>query len=255
MAKQTEKVKYSDIVTTVLEEKLYFKDAMDWYCVKYLNITAEKAYFVLLSVMSFLILVFLYFTIINILPLKESFPILIKRDNVVDYYTDIKAIKPTGLKYTSNEAILRFLLINYTRELFTHNYKSGNMSDLNTKLTKIKNYSTDEVFQRFRNGFNETSGNMFNKNVSQNVFIKSFKFVNYTKQNFLSNIKDYVVSTMPTGAEITYSTVFIDQNGERTINNEKILLTFKYEAIKYNNISKEFTKPNLIITDYKIIKN
>ena len=60
---------------------------------------------------------------------------------------------------------------------------------------------------------------------------------------------------MPTEAEIIYSTVFIDQNGERTINNEKILFTFKYDPIKYNNIKNEFTKPNLIITDYKIIKN
>lgn len=255
MAKQQEKIKYTDIVTTVLEEKLYFKDAMDWYCVKYLNITAEKAYFVLLSVMSFLILIFLYFTIINILPLKESFPVLIKRDNVVDYYTDINAIKPVGIKYTSNEAILRFLLINYTRELFTHDYRSGNMSDLSIKLTKIKNYSTDEVFQQFRNSFNELSGNMFNKNVSQNVFIRSFKFINYTKQSVISSIKNYIVSAMPTEAEIIYSTVFIDQNGERTINNEKILFTFKYDPIKYNNIKNEFTKPNLIITDYKIIKN
>ncbi|MBO4956936.1 MAG: hypothetical protein J6C50_03790 [Rickettsiales bacterium] len=251
---EKEKIKYSEVVATIVEEKTYFKDALDWYCLKYLNVIAERTYFILLSFMSFLILIFLYFTIKNILPLKESFPILVKRDNVVDYYTEISPIKPAGLKYNSNEAILRFLIINYTRELFTHNYKSGKIEDLNIKLTKIKNYSTNELFQRFRNDFNQISGNMFNKNVSQNVVIKSFKFIKNEKKDFKDKIKNYVFTNMPTEAEIEYTTIFIDSQGKRTMSDEKMLLTFKYETIKYNNIKKEFTKPVLIVSDYKITK-
>ncbi|MBR2141472.1 MAG: hypothetical protein IJ853_03895 [Rickettsiales bacterium] len=248
-----EKIKYSDVVRAVVEEKKYFKDAMDWYCVKYLNVTAERTYFILISVLSFLILIFLYFTIKNMLPLKEEFPVLIKRDNTVDYYTKISPIKPEGLNYNSNEAILRFLLINYTREMFTHNYKTGSIDDLNEKLTKIRNYSTNEVFQKFKNTFNQLSGSMFNKNVSQNVYIRSFRFIKQDKKSAKDKMKSYIFSTIPTEAEITYTTEFINESGERSRTNGKILLTFKYETIKYNSIKNEFTKPVLIITNYDII--
>lgn len=251
-----EKIKYSQVVSAVVEDNSYFKDALDWYCIKYLSIAAERTYFILLSVMSFFIILFLYFTIKNILPLKESFPILIKRDNTVDYYTKISPIKPENIKYTSNEAILRFLLIKYTRELFTHNYKNGSMEDLNTKLTKIKNYSSNDVYQKFRNDFNKISADMFNKNVNQIVNIKTFSFIkdDKLKKGTINKIKKYVFNVVPTEAEIRYSTIFTNEYGEKKVSDEKILLTFKYETIKYNNIRKEFTKPVLTIIGYNIIK-
>ncbi|MDR1499273.1 MAG: hypothetical protein LBS34_03225 [Rickettsiales bacterium] len=258
MAKKSEKVvkiKYSKVVAEIVDGGYYYKDAMDWYCLKYLNAVAERTFFILLSVMSLIIVMFLYYTIKNMLPLKEEFPVLTKQSDAVNYYTTIQKIKPDTPNYNSNEAILRFLLINYVRTLFTHNYRSGNIEDLNNKLTKVKNYSTDEVFQRYRETFNKISADMFNKQVDQNIVVKSFRFAVKKDAKRSKKMLDYLFTKIPTEAEITYTTVFNNYGeSKKDVSNERISLSYKFEPIKYSGIKKEFTKPVLVITDYKIIK-
>lgn len=248
-----QKTKYSEVVSSVMEEKLYFKDAIDWYCLKYVSAESERTYFVFLSFLSFLIVLFLYFTINNILPLKETFPVFIKQKDAVNYYFSIEPIKPQNMNYTSNEAMLRFLLINYTRDLFNHDYRSGNIDDLNTKLLKIKNYSSAEAYNKFREEFNQISANMFNKIAVQTVAIRTFKFLKSSKKGMRSKLTSYIISSTPTEAEITYTRYFSNSKGT-TKYDGKILLTFKFDTIKYNSLKNEFTKPSLIVTDYKIIE-
>lgn len=255
MSEKGEKTKYSEVVKAIYEDSNYFNDAVDWYCLKYLSATSERTFFILLSVMSFIIVALLYFTIKNIMPLTEEFPVLVTQKDSANYYTTIEAVKPSNMNYNSNEAILRLLLIRYVRELFNHNYKSGNIEDLNEKLLKIKNYSTDEVLVRFRSDFNQISANMFNKNVKQVVYIKTFKFKeksNSEKKNkILNSLSNYIFTNkIPTEAELEYEIHTIN-NDQKTIAKQKILLDFKYEAIKYNNLKKDFTKPVLVVTNYK----
>lgn len=256
MSEKEEKTKYSEVVKAVYEEGNYFNDAMDWYCLKYLSATSERTFFVVLSAMSFIIVTLLYLTIDNILPLTEEFPVMVTQKDSANYYTTIEAVKPSNMNYNSNEAILRLLLIRYVQELFNHNYKSGNIEDLNEKLLKIKNYSTNEVLAKFRNDFNQISANMFNKNVIQSVYIKTFKFKEKSssdgkKNKILTSLSSYIfTSKIPTEAELEYEIHTIN-NGERTIAKQKILLDFKYEAIKYNNLKKDFTKPVLVVTNYR----
>lgn len=249
MTDKEEKIKYSQVVSSIVEDKKYFEDAMDWYCLKYLSIISEKTYFIVLSVFSFLIVLFLYFTINNILPLKETLPVLIKTDKTVDYFAKINPIKPTSQNYSSNEAILRFLLLNYARELFNHDYRSGNINDLNKKLLKVKNYSSDEVFEKFKDEFNVISANMFNKRVIQTVSINTFRFIKNKPKDVKSKISNYVFSTLPTEAEITY-TLYVNNGVEIKKTNGKIMLSFKFEPIRYNSIKKEFTMPTLVVTNY-----
>lgn len=258
MSEKEERTRYSEVVKAVYEDGKYFDDAMDWYCLKYLSAVSERTFFIVLSIMSFIIVALLYFTIENIMPLTEEFPVLITQKDSANYYTTIEAVKPVNMDYNSNEAILRLLLIRYVRELFNHNYKSGNIEDLNEKLLRIKNYSTDEVLLKFRNDFNQISANMFNKNIEQRVYVKTFKFKeknsNDSKKNkILSSLSSYIFTKkIPTEAELEYEIHTIN-NGNRSIVKQKILLDFKYEAIKYNNLKKDFTKPILVVTNYKTI--
>lgn len=252
--KQEEKVNYSNVVASIVDEKLYFKDAVDWYCLKYLNATSERTFYIFLSIMSFLIVIFLYFTIKSILPLKEKFPVLVRQKDSVNYFTTIEPLKPEKMNYNSNEAILRFLLINYVRNLLEHDYKSGNLDDLNNKLARVKLYSTDNVFQKYRSNFNTISAEMFNKKVDQKVALKSFSFIKTKEKNNKDRLLNYLFSKIPTEAEITYRLVFNNYStSERKVSDGKIHLTFRYESISYNNVKKEFTKPILVVTDYKII--
>lgn len=258
MSEKEGKIRYSEVVRDVYKEGKYFEDAMDWYCLKYLNAISERTFFIILSIMSVIIVILLYITFDNIMPLKEEFPVLVTQKDSVNYYTIIEAVKPEKMNYNSNEAILRLLLIRYVRELFNHNYKSGNIEDLNEKLLKIRNYSTDEVLQKFRNDFNQISANMFNKNIEQRVYIKTFKFKeknneNSKKNKVISLLSSYIFTKkIPSEAEMEYE-IHIITNNEKKVIKQKILLDFKYEAIKYNNLKKDFTKPILIVTNYRTV--
>ncbi len=255
MAKEEEKkYKYSEIVASIYDEKLYFQDAINWYCLKYLNAISERTFYIVLSIMSFFICILLYLTIDSIQPLKEQFPVLIMQKDSVNYFSTITPLKPENITYNSNEAILRFLLLNYVRTLFDHDYKQGNIEDLNTKLTKIKLYSTDELYQRYRTDFNQISSKMFNKRVDQKILINSFKFIEKQEKNGKKKFLSYLFSKIPTEAEIYYKIVFNNYaTNQQKISTGKIILDFKFESVSYNNLKGEFTKPILIVTDYKII--
>ncbi|MDR2077351.1 MAG: hypothetical protein LBP39_00085, partial [Rickettsiales bacterium] len=247
---------YSSVVAAIVDSGTYFNDARDWYCLKYLAAFSERTFFIVISAMSVTIVLLLYLTIVNILPLKESFPVLVRQRDAVKYYSTIKAVKPEKLSYNSNEAILRLLLIRFVRELFTHSYKTGKIEDLNTKLLKISNYSTDEVLKKFRTDFNQIINQMFNKNIEQTVQIKYFKFKE--KENSgsgkygLGFLRKLIPKTKVfSEAELEYD-VSVILPGEKITNSYKILLDFKFDTIKYNSLRKEFSKPVLIITNYSI---
>ncbi|MDR1494705.1 MAG: hypothetical protein LBI29_01550 [Rickettsiales bacterium] len=258
MAKEegVEKIKYSQVVGGVMDEGLYFKDAISWYHLKYTSVISERTFFILMSIMSVLVVTMLGLTINNILPLKESFPVLVIQPDSARYYSTIKPMKPDGLDYNSNEAILRLLLIRYVREVFTHDYRTGKIEDINSKLLRVKNYSTDEVLLRFRNDFNQITAQMFNKNVEQRVYIKTFQFREKKNKNSgkfgLGSLKKLILTRkIPTEAELEYE-IHVLSTREKIVKKQKIFLDFKFDAIKYNSINRKFSKPVLVITNYTI---
>jgi type IV secretory pathway component VirB8 len=255
-SKESETVKYSALTAEIMEQKLYFGDAMDWYCLKYLSVISERTFFIMLSTMSFLIVIFLILTIKNILPLKESFPVLVTQRNSANYFSTIKSVKPMGLNYNSNEAILRLLLLHYTRELFSHNYRSGKIDDLNKKLSRVKLYSSDEAFHKFKQDFTTTTTTLFNKNLEQRVVLKTFKFrstsTDKKKFNLVTLQKYLTFKSLPEEAEIDYDLHLLSPS-EKKITPQKILLRFKFEAIKYNKFKKSFDKPVLTVSNYEIL--
>ncbi|MDR2777971.1 MAG: hypothetical protein LBB13_00475 [Rickettsiales bacterium] len=253
---KSKKVNYSSIITDIVDSGVYFEDARNWYYLKYLAAFSERTFFIVISTMSITIVMLLYMTIGNILPLKESFPVLVRQPDAVKYYTTIKAVKPEKLDYNSNEAILRLLLIRFVKELFTHNYKTGKIEDLNRKLLKIKNYSTDDVLLKFRGDFNQITSQMFNKNIEQTVRIKTFRFKekrNSKKGRFSSSFIGKLVSRGKafSEAELEYD-INVILPGEKRVSSQKITVDFKFDTIKYNSLRKEFSKPVLIVTNYSI---
>jgi type IV secretory pathway component VirB8 len=252
-----EKINYSKIVGSIMEEGVYFKDARSWYYLKYVSILSERTFLILLSMISVVTVILLALTIGNILPLKESFPVLIVQHDSAKYYTTIKSMKPKKIGYSSNEAILRFLLIRYVRELFTHQYKTGKIEDINNKLIRVKNYSTDEILQRFKNDLNQIITGMFNKNVEQKIYIKTFKFIDKDDINSgrfgVNFIKKLITNRkIPAEAELEYEILFLTPK-EKITRKQKISLDFKFDAIKYNSVSGKFDKPTMIVTNYTII--
>ena len=145
---------------------------------------------------------------------------------------------------------MRLLLINFTREIFTHDYERGNIEDLNNKLAKVKLYTTGDLFVSINNDFNALVEKMFNKNIKQTVTINNFKFVESN-----SIFTKYFNSKSHTQAQITCN-IDVYMNNELYSRNEKtILLNFTFNPIKYNVIKKEFSKPYLVINNYDIVND
>jgi type IV secretory pathway component VirB8 len=257
MAKEEKEIKYSDIVGTVIDENKYYTDAVNWYCLRYYSVVSEKTFFVLLSVVSAIIMFYLYNTINNILPLHDIFPVYKVQKDSVKYRTKVTSLKPAGFEYTSSEAILRMLLIYYTKEMFTHNYKSGVIEELNQKLSRIRLYSSSELFENYKKMFNAISGDLFNKDVEQRAYVTTFNLIkvkNKINGNIVGYLKNYFITKIPTEAEVTcvVDTLVGGKFSKRV--SMKIYFNFIYEPVTFNSINNEFTKPRLIINNYSILE-
>jgi type IV secretory pathway component VirB8 len=258
MAKEKETVSYTEVVNVVMEEGKYYNDAMDWYCMKYFSVVSEKTLFVLLSVFSVVIIFYLYNTINNILPLHDVFPVYKVQKDSLRYRTKVVPLKPKNIEYTSSEAILRMLLIYHSKEMFTHNYRSGNIEELNEKLSRIRLYSSSEFFEDYRKMFNAISGNLFNKDIEQKAYVTTFRLIktrNKSGKNIITRLlREYFSSKIPTEAEITCVVDTIVSGSLRRRTSMKILFSFIYEPVTYNSIKNEFTKPRLTINNYTVLE-
>ncbi|MDR2760931.1 MAG: hypothetical protein LBB09_03750 [Rickettsiales bacterium] len=257
MAEET-KIKYTEVVSATMKAGKYYQDGMDWYGITYFSVLSEKTFFVLLSVFSLVVMFYLYATIKNILPLRERFPVYVMQKDSLNYVTKISPLKPKNISYTSSEAALRMLLIYYAKEMFIHNYKSGNIEDLNQKLSKIQLYSSKELFESFKTAFNDISGQMFNKNIEQRVAVTNFKLIRRKSSNrgkkITGYIKSYFSPKMPAEAELTCIIDVLAAGALKSRTEKKILFAFSYEPVTYSAIKNEFTKPQLIINGYKVLE-
>ncbi|MDR0571985.1 MAG: hypothetical protein LBG48_04010 [Rickettsiales bacterium] len=254
-------VRYTEIVKEVMEQGKYYSDAIDWYSNKYYSIIVEKTTFVLLSLFSIVTIFFIRLTIKNIMPLKEVFPIYKLQKDSLNYRAKAYSLKPQGkVQYTSNEAILRMLLIHYAKEMFTHDYKSGNMDDLNIKLLRVGLYSSNELLEKYkRTFFDSVTKSIFNKNIEYKTTVVSFKLIKRgsklgKKKTILTTIKDYFFTSIPQEAELTCVTDTLVNGTIRAKTARRVLLNFMYEPITYNMIRNSFTESKLVVNDYKILE-
>jgi type IV secretory pathway component VirB8 len=258
---EKEEVSYTEIVKEVMEQGHYYSDAVEWYANKYYSIIAEKTMFILLSIFSIVTIFYIRMTIKNVLPLRETFPIYKLQKDAIKYRTVARSLKPQGkVEYTSNEAILRMLLIHYTKEMFTHNYKSGNLEDLNTKLLRIGLYSSNDLLEKYKRGvFDGVTKDIFNKNIEYKTTVVSFKLIKKgsklgKKKSALTAIKDYFFSKVPQEAELTCVTDTLVDGVIRAKTARRILFNYSYEPIVYNMIKDSFTEPRLVVNDYRILE-
>ena len=259
---EKEQVKYSDVVREVVESGKYFTDAMDWYFLKYYNAIVERTFFIMLTVCSAIIVITLYFTINNILPLHESFPVLVRQPDSVKYISKISPVKPATMNYTSSEAVLRLELIRFTREVFTHDYSRGNIDELNSKLARIKLLTTDDLFSYFKKDLNSLSMKMFNRNIKQSVIINTFALED-TKTNITDlksvkditkYVKDYFSKPIPTEAILDCNVLLYVDNSLHSNDSRRIKITFKYTPIIFNVLKNSFTEPKLVITNFEVLE-
>lgn len=249
----------NELIRESIENGDYFKDAMEWYSLSYISPITERAFFVLLSILSVFI-TYMFITIISsALPLKETVPVVIKEKDTAVYRTTIKSIKHKDEAKTTDEAVLRFLLINYIKEREEHNYKRAKIQDVNEKLDKIKNNSSVEVFEQFKDFMSRSNPSspihFFNKNVERKITINSFKFAKTKKITLFDKMKGFLaMQALPTKAYINYTSHTILPN--KIIKEQREAeITFKFNGIDIDKKTQKFSPLRFIVIDYKKFKS
>lgn len=242
------KINSPDVVREVYESGKYFKDAYDWYALRYLNPFVERFYLFLYSILSLIIVFIVVIIFRNLLPIKETFPILVNQKDASLYSSKVTRLRPEDILYNNNQSIGRYLSIYYLRLLTEHNYISSTMSDLNIKLEKIKKYSSKTAFDKSQDLINGIYKSFFGKNIVQRSVIRSFKFLD-PDETVLARSVSKDKNTY--AAELRYI-IFINNNGTIEKKNKKIVLTFKFNDIKYNSITKQFNPIIFLVMDYSI---
>ena len=239
---QDKKTNPADEVKQVYESGKYFSDAYGWYCDRFLAPYSERVFLFFLSIFSLLIVVLVASIIIGLFPLKETFPVLVHQEDTLLYTPVIKKLKPDNIDYTSNESVARYLAIKYIKLLFDNDFSDNDLNTLKNKLEKIKNLSTKPVYEKARVYLND----LFKKNVNQKVEIKEIKFVNNSKDIYNYSKENYKI-------EFNYKVYeFVDDNVKES--ESKILLTFKFSNINYNDKTDSFEPIKFVVNNF-VIKN
>ena len=246
---------YRDSIKYSVNNGSYFKDGFNWYCTLFLRSIVDRTFFVFMSIMGVIIIYYVVSLIFMLLPLKEDVFISIREKDLTKYQTKIYDISKNEEAQSTDEDILKYLLIAYVEERETHNYKTANIKDINTKLERIKNVSSSDVFNEFNFFMSRENRNgpfyFFGRDAETTVEINSFNFIRIHREKLIDKIKDFFdITLMPIKAEVYYT--LRTQIGDKiTTQRRKAVISFKFIGVEYDGDRDEYSPVKLLITSYK----
>ncbi len=269
---------YFDFIKEEVNNGRYFKDALDWYLFRYVAPICDRTMLIIGAILS-VIICYIVFGIIKIsFPLVIKDPIIISAKDQSKYLPHLIELKPKSQKpnydpYIKNidEAIAKYLITIYVKDRETYNFSKASIEDVNVKINRIKNVSSNVEFKNFQNFFSEENPyspiQNFGKNIKKTIDIIDFKFIKDDRkknENNLSKIINFFNIEMPTQAQIKFdATVTIDDEfGESKYINEKYLVKVKFnfkpvQKIKNpdeKNKNKEEYKLKFMVENYKLFR-
>ena len=246
---------YKESVKFSIDSGNYFKDAFSWYNTVYIKPSVDRTSLIFTFVLSVFIIYNVVNLILSLLPLKEDIYIAIREKDLSKYQTIVKDISKTEDTKTTDEDILRYLLINYVEERESHNYKAANIKDFNKKLKIIENNSSVDVYNEFGNFMSKNNANgpfyFFGKNVETSVVIDSFEFIRVHRDSVFSKLKDYFnIKLLPIRAEIFYT--LNTKIGDKLVSQKrKAVISFDFSGVEVDKKTGNYLPIKFIVTSYK----
>jgi type IV secretory pathway component VirB8 len=253
----------------------YFKDGLNWYFFRYVNPFCERTILVMATIVATIVSYCLIVMIQGAFPLVQKVPIIIRATDQSEYFHSLVPLKPSpkasGLaakQYdptitTVDEAVAKYLVSTYVNDREAYDYSKSEIEDINVKFNRLKNNSSPSEyreFQLFMSKDNPVSPiHNFGQNVAQSVVIESVRFTKKEPKDFTEKAKDFLISKLPSEAEVKFSAILriINDVGEakeeKTNYVAKISFSFS-GVVKQQDKSKKSVPLNFVVNSYKLYK-
>lgn len=124
----------------------YFRDAVDWYCAKYISPMTHRSYLMVLiivSIISAMSVFTLFFTSIEV----KTYPLAIDAEDQVKFFPTVKAL--STVQEPTNISVSRYLATRYVkgREEYKYNDFIGERGEFTRKM--IQSMSSRRVFREY----------------------------------------------------------------------------------------------------------
>lgn len=206
----------------------YFTEAWDWYADQYLKPIIEKAWSMVLALISIVLFVIFLAASDSIFPLTKSMPFTMYIDSSTDNLYVIKSLSQTKHS-TPQLALAEYLIKNYIMLREQYDY-----SNLQVQQDSIKANSSHAVYKQFMEQIN------VNKNVNSPL-------LQYGKEGKRSvNIRNITIDGTGSGTGSARVNFITSDNVTNTIKEQNVMLRFTL-----SNIVSSVLK--LVPLDFRVI--
>ncbi|HLD77062.1 MAG TPA: VirB8/TrbF family protein [Rickettsiales bacterium] len=252
---------YFEFVKDSVENGAYFKDALNWYFLRYVNPLCDRTLMGFAAIISCIALYFLTQIISGIFPLIEEVPIVIRDHDSSTLRPMIIELKAQEInkEISADELVAKYLVTTYVKNRESYDYRNSDVSAVNNKFNYIKNnssYGEYKNFQLFMSRENTTSPlNNFGRNIYSTVEISSIIFTKRQEKDYYNKLKSIFAQKIPSEAEIRFTNIThtFDADGTKKEQREDYLARIKFKFAGLDRNAKSGML-NFIINEYNLYK-
>ena len=131
-----EQQEYNNFIKASVASGDYFKDARDWYMIRYVYPVCERTILFFIAGFAGVIFYILTTTIMTSLPIKEEVPIIIRPTDQSKYFPVIKKLKNSVELQNVDEAVVKYLITEYIKKREGFDFRKNQFSRFK-QTTKI----------------------------------------------------------------------------------------------------------------------
>jgi len=259
-SEEAQEKEYFDSIRNSAQEGSYFKDALDWYMVRYVNPFCDRTIMFFVAIIAVFSLYFLVQIFDYAFPLVQKVPVVIRAEDQSLYSPFIHPLKDQRDKSitTVDEAVAKYLLAVYINQRESYDYRKSDVNDVNLKLTQMKNNSSSTEYKNFQTFMSKDNPdspiNNFGQNIYRTTEIQSVTFLKNDSQDYYQKLRALLVTKLPVEAEIRFVMVTksVDENGKKELRENYLAkVVFDFSGLDRNAKSGNI---NFVVNNYKLFK-
>lgn len=251
---------YYDFIKSAVKDGSYFKDAVNWYFLRYVNPFCERTVLIFSALISLVVLFCLVEIIQNIFPLVEETPVVVRAKDQSQYFPNLVSLRAKKEKnlITVDESVAKYLLSRYIADREGYDYSKAEISDINKKFAHIKNTSSVAEYRKFQLFMSKDNPASpiyyFGLNVKKEIKIESVKFIKKEQVDFAAKARNFLQNKLPTEAQVRFESVTIKMEEDVVKReSEKFMANIGFTFSGANKDEKNKSL-NFVVNSYKLYK-